>query len=386
MDVASRPRRLRIALVCPEIPDYALDFAEVAAGRNHVDLFIADRLLEENLPPSSPDIALHRVQFPRQRQIISGIPPIVHLAREIRRTKPDLVHILADGNAWCVPLRALLWPLPVVITVHDADYHPGDAASQRVPRSVINMLRKSATAILVHGPDIESRLAAQLPETRKRIFQFPHIPLLRFRNSARVEARAEPDDRRVRRVLFFGRIAGYKGLKYFLDAALRISATTDDVRFVLAGSGSLDPYREQLDRLGNHVDVINKFITFEEAAGLFAQADILALPYVEASQSGVLMMAVPYALPVVASDVGELSATVRDVNCGLLVPPKDSVALADAITKLLSDDALYSQTQASEKAAMETVFSMPTLSGNLGNIYAQILKDRHAHDPGTPAQ
>ena len=87
-------------------------------------------------------------------------------------------------------------------------------------------------------------------------------------------------------------------------------------------------------------EVRNRHIPDREAAQLFIDADIVVLPYVEASQSGVLAIANAFAKPVIVTDVGELGRAVEDGVSGLVVPPADERPLADAILKLATDGAL----------------------------------------------
>jgi glycosyltransferase involved in cell wall biosynthesis len=79
------------------------------------------------------------------------------------------------------------------------------------------------------------------------------------------------------------------------------------------------------------VRLTNRYVPNEEVPSIFAQADVLVLPYVSASQSGVLRIAFANALPVIASTAGGLSEAVQDNVNGLLCPPRDARALADKI-------------------------------------------------------
>ena len=83
--------------------------------------------------------------------------------------------------------------------------------------------------------------------------------------------------------------------------------------------------------------VHNRFIRATECDELFRQASIVVLPYIEATQSGVIPLAYSYAKPVVATRVGALAEVVDDGKTGRLVPPADSESLAAAIVELLRD-------------------------------------------------
>jgi len=92
-------------------------------------------------------------------------------------------------------------------------------------------------------------------------------------------------------------------------------------------------YRAMIERLGlqDRVLIHNRYVTNEEIEPYFAAADILALPYINGSQSAINMLGLHYGLPVVASDVGGLAETVMTGEMGLLVPPSNSAALAHAL-------------------------------------------------------
>ena len=72
---------------------------------------------------------------------------------------------------------------------------------------------------------------------------------------------------------------------------------------------------------------------------LFEKASIVVLPYIDASQSGVVPLAYSFQKPVVVTDVGSLPEVVDNGKTGYVVPPKDSKKLAEAIIDLLKDEA-----------------------------------------------
>jgi glycosyltransferase involved in cell wall biosynthesis len=77
-----------------------------------------------------------------------------------------------------------------------------------------------------------------------------------------------------------------------------------------------------------------------EVAAYFAEADIIVLPYRRIDQSGVLMVALAFGKPIVASRVGGFAETLQDGVHGFLVEPGNVESLAQALTRLLSDDEL----------------------------------------------
>jgi glycosyltransferase involved in cell wall biosynthesis len=138
-------------------------------------------------------------------------------------------------------------------------------------------------------------------------------------------------------LLVFGFVRRYKGLRYLLQA---LAAVPSPAHLMVAGEFWEDEqdYQRLLAELGltERVTVHNRYIPNEEIEPYFVAANALVLPYLSGSQSGVGMLAIQYALPIIATNVGGLAETVRDGLNGLIVPPADSQALAAALQRFLT--------------------------------------------------
>jgi glycosyltransferase involved in cell wall biosynthesis len=156
-------------------------------------------------------------------------------------------------------------------------------------------------------------------------------------------------------VLFFGRIREYKGLKYLIEAEPLITARVPEARIVIAGEGEPFEKYERMMINQDHFIVHNYRIPDEMVARLFQEACIIALPYIEASQSGVLAVAYAFGKPVVSTAVGGIPEALEHGQTGYLVPPRDSRRLAEAIVALLQDSELRGEMgrKALEKAERE---------------------------------
>lgn len=312
--------------------DYCLEIGAVLASKFDVTLLVPAALRGIDCSWVGPRLKLVYLEQPRHRDL-RNVFFVAALARMIRRERPDLIHCLSENNVWLNLLPALVRPIPLVTTVHDIALHPGDGDSQRVPRFFVDWFIRQSAKIIVHGPTLRDAFIRKSGRPATDVFAAHHPVVSHFRRLALKRGFRRPDDG-IFRILFFGRIYEYKGLRYLIDAAPAIHAAVGQARFIVAGRGdNLAPYAEQQGVMA-YFDFRYRYIPDDEMAQLFAEADLVALPYVEASQSGVLANAIAFELPVVATDVGEMGRLVAATGIGTLVSPRDPAALATAIIAL----------------------------------------------------
>jgi glycosyltransferase involved in cell wall biosynthesis len=98
-------------------------------------------------------------------------------------------------------------------------------------------------------------------------------------------------------------------------------------------------YERQIAALGlsGRVLLEDRYIPNEQVPKYFAAADVVVLPYLSATQSGVSKLAYHFDKPVVIADVGGLAEEVEEGKTGYVVPPNDPAALAAAIAKVLAE-------------------------------------------------
>lgn len=227
--------------------------------------------------------------------------------------------------------------IPYVTIIHDAVGHPGDRSGLLVPwlrseaylADVVVTLSRAVAAKLI---------AMELP--REKVMPLFH-PDLTYGGAAQARVRAVGAPLRL---LFLGRIMAYKGLPLLLDAVEALQAEGLALRLGVAGSGDLGRERARLSRLG--AEVINRWLQDHEIGALLARYDALALPHIEASQSGVAAAAFGHGLPVVAMPVGGIAEQVIDGETGVLAAGQDAGALATAIRRLATDADLYGRISA----------------------------------------
>lgn len=141
--------------------------------------------------------------------------------------------------------------------------------------------------------------------------------------------------------LFFGRISKYKGLNVLAEAFEKLSQKRKDCALYVIGNGAFEPYKEKYNSLPN-CQVINRWIGDDEVAGIFTGKNLVCiLPYLDASQSGVALVAMDFGVPVIATATGGLTEQVCNEETGLLIEPNDVDELEKAMERVADNKELY---------------------------------------------
>jgi glycosyltransferase involved in cell wall biosynthesis len=143
-------------------------------------------------------------------------------------------------------------------------------------------------------------------------------------------------------VLFVGSLIPRKGLPYLIQAAQTVIKTQPNTKFLLVGDGPLKPQLQaslQATNLQRNFQFVGN-LSEADLAAIYNCADLFVLPSVQEGQGIVLLEAQASGVPVVAFGVGGVTEAVRDGETGLLAAGGDTAGLADALLRLLSDEAL----------------------------------------------
>ncbi|MDP6630590.1 MAG: glycosyltransferase family 4 protein [Kiritimatiellia bacterium] len=314
--------------------------------------------------PQTLDLAA----FPR----LVCLPWTAHrIAHDIRRWKPDLLHVNSGHVLYPVILGSLASQFPIVSTLHEVDSHLGERQFYRVIK--IQSLLKNCRSFIVHDRQQKARMqeAWGVSEDRIGVVPLPRLDCLLHHPIAVA--------RIPQRVLFFGRIYAYKGYDTMLRALPLIARSFPEVELVIAGEGDLSPWQALVEKAGRHVRVINAFIPDREMLALLKSSALAVAPYHEASQSGVVSLAMSAGLPVVASEVGTIPEMIRDGVTGRLVPPGDITALAEAIVDMLSHPEQTERLGQAFRRDGEERFSARAIGSKLRAAYDRVAKCQAAN-------
>lgn len=296
-------------------------------------------------------------------------PQMLAAARRAGRDS-DLVHW--QWVTWPRLDRFLIRPSgrPRAITLHYPLPSAGDRAGLRRERAFLG----DFDAVITHTAHGAARLREEVGLEAERVHVIPHGPLDYLRRLADeaplpAEFAAAPGDAPV--ILFFGLLRPYKGI----DTLLEAFAELDGAELWIAGMPRMpiEPLRELARRAPGTVRFLPRFIPDREIPALLRRADVVALPYREIEQSGVLYAGLAFGKPMVLSDVGGFSEVGRDQGAARLVPPGDPAALAASLRELLADPAGQERLSAAALAAVEGPFSWESIAARTIDLYEALL-------------
>lgn len=268
-----------------------------------------------------------------------------------------------EGPAAILAFRALR--CPIVLIGHGGEF---SAASGQPMKWLVQrvVLRRAARCLANSAYTADLFRRARVPPERIGVIgggvrpeQFPADP------AAAAELRAElgVDDRPL--LLTVARLVERKGHETVLRALPAVREAVSDVAWAVVGEG---PMRERLEALTDELDLraavrFTGRLAAERLAACYAAADLFVMPshavpgelaeglglaYLEAAAAGV---------PSVGSDFGGIPDAIADGETGLLVPPRDSAALAEALVRLLTDSALRDRMGAAARERVEREFT-----------------------------
>lgn len=255
----------------------------------------------------------------------------------LKEEKPDLLvfkywmPFFAPCYAALAGLSRMLFDVPslyICDNVVPHERHAGDVFLTRLGLHFIDFF-------IVQSASVQLDLLRFRPEADHVLVPHPVYDLFPPPvPKAEARRRLNFSDRRI--ILYFGYIRDYKGLRFLIEA---MPGVLEKMEVRLLVCGEFYEGREEtlrlIDRLGlkSHITVMDRFIPNEDVGLYFCASDVVVLPYVSATQSGIVQIAFHYNRPVIVTDVGGLPEVVADGRCGFVVPGKNPGALAGAIVE-----------------------------------------------------
>lgn len=303
--------------------------------------------------------------------VLAGTRAAVRL---VRQGGFDIVHV-----HWPLPhaIQGLaakrLAGLPTVLSFHGVEL---TWARQFAPfRPFLRSVIRRADALTANS-EYTAGMIRSIYDRDVQIIPFGATVSQRALAAARVRERGDPFE-----LLFVGRLVERKGVHYLLDAVAQLRKS-HHLTLSIVGDG---PWRarlaEQAAKLGlENVVRFEGFLNSEKLAQRFEACDAFVLPAVVDAKGDteglgvVLVEALAYGRPVIASAAGGIVDVVKDGETGTLVPPGDADALASAIVDYIERPERAQELAAAGSAHVQANFSWPAIIGRLADLYRALLE------------
>ncbi len=317
-------------------PVYTLEMAKALAVNHEIQLILSESIENKTVWNTTfenhknvsinyfktytdkKSFIVNSLNYKNYHQIISAI----------NRFNPNGIYA-SFVHLWCPVLYFFLKKHKIFSTIHDLKTHVGE--SKILYPLYYLSIKLSSKIIILNTRDIPN--AQKLGFKKSDIAVIPHASFGYYKKNHTTTLRILNNS-----FLFIGRIEKYKGIGLLLDAFAIVKIKFPNLKIVIAGQGDLTSYKKQIEAHESNLEIVNHWLTEDNIGELLLKCDFVVLPYIDASQSGIIPLAYGCEKTVVATDVGALAEQVP-ANVGILVEP-NSESIATAIIKLYSSEDL----------------------------------------------
>jgi rhamnosyl/mannosyltransferase len=341
-------------------------------------------VLASNHPKTKRSEIYHGIKIKRSRIFFTLFRDPFHpgILIDLFQEKYDLIHLhLPDPfNSFFAWIASLLREKPLIITYH------ADILKERwyhKPFTFLynffqNLILNHSEFILATTPNYVKE-SSTLKKFEKKIKIVPNfVDFEKFKKfNQKVEAneikkikrRYSLENKKI--ILFLGRLIPYKGVEYLIQAFSEVKEVMKDSILVIAGEGPLRKSLVELSR-GMKDVVFIKTLKDEEVPSLFASCDVFVLPSVTRQEAFgiVLLEAMIMEKPVISTNISGMPFVVN--KAGILVPPRDTQALSDAIIKILSDEKLAKKLGRKARRRVKEEFTREKVVDKIEKVYEEV--------------
>ena len=345
--------RLLLAQARAAGPDVRYEVAYQVAAKDHLVGDLVDAGVDVHLLPTGPGwpLALRRLVADRGIEVVHAHAPAMAVGARLGLRllpggpRPRLIY--TEHNRWQAYRPSTRWANAATFAIDDRTI----SVSEEARRSVLAPLRGRVEA-LHHGID-RDELEARAGD----------------RASTRAELGVGTDE------VLLAHVANYrreKAHEVLIDAMAELASSRPEVRVVMVGQG------QRWDEVARHLatrdlgDRIQMLGFREDVAAIVAASDALVLSSDHEGLPVAVMEALTLGVPVIATAVGGIPEAVDDGVEGLLVPPRDPVALAGAIERLAEDPELRARLGRAARRRSEA-FDAATVTRHIEGAYAALL-------------
>lgn len=283
--------------------------------------------------------------------------------------RPAIIHAHSASHASFIRKSIFLaiarfFRCPTVFHLHGGQFsHFASKESGPLLKWWIRRTLERSSIVIALSESWAAFLSAYAPAAN--ILVIPNSVALRTQSFERME---EPG-----RILFLGHVGKGKGIFELLKALSLLKDSLPDTRLAICGDGHLDLARKMADELGIGSNVeFHGWINPDQRAKEFARASIFTLPSYEEGLPMAMLEAMAAGKAIVVTPVGGIPEVVKDRENGLLVPPGDAHALAQALREIMEDSSLRKMLAENAVRTVEARFSTPVVLAQFSQVYESL--------------
>ncbi len=313
-------------------------------------------------------ISVERITIHRH----ADVALLPRLARRLRHLQPDVVHThLIHADLYGVLAARLVGVRGVVISRHNDNafrYHPAARLLNRMLWRLSSRGIAISEALRQFCISVESANPHSVTKIHYGL-DLPRTDVSNHRAALRRQLNSPHD------AILLGtvsRLIEQKGLQYIISAMSQLRNDYANLFLVITGDGALrSDLKTQVANAGLQDRV--RFLGWrEDADAVMAGLDVFVQPSLWEGFGLVLLEAMARDLPIIATHVSAIPEIVQDGETGLLVPPKDAAALADAVRQLVDDPQLRQKMGEAGRTRLDNHFSEAKMVEATAELYRSL--------------
>ena len=252
----------------------------------------------------------------------------------IKRIRPDIIHIEAMSLRSLGLVPFLFSRKKIFITIHDVIPHSSKRDWKISLPRLLYLKIPYSKSYFFYSKFSKIQFEELYKKVKYRKYLLKMYPYSYYRGYIKKGIFQK------KHILLFGSLSAYKGIDILLCAMPSVFEEFPNEFLVIAGHSKDDSIfnKEILEKFKNQITVLNRYIPNEELVTLIQESKFVICPYLDATQSGVLMTSYAINTPVIATNIGAFPEYIEQNVTGMLVPVNDPVKLADAIKLALQNN------------------------------------------------
>jgi glycosyltransferase involved in cell wall biosynthesis len=280
--------------------------------------------------------------LPRIKSLLKGLLYFFmhfYLLYCVYKIKPQIIHFQWSRIAIIDSCFLYFYKkIPVVYTMHNTTLNHGDASYTNFLSAGFIYFLSSVSCILVHTKYSKRKLLKTFQQFKYKTEIISH-GLIQFRSENK-KNKALFNFTSNNIILFFGNIEHYKGLDILINAMYYLKKENINLLIVGRGQIALEGLKKISKKLGVEKNIFwrSEYIDEQDVPEIFQLAKVIILPHRHIDQSGVLMSAINFEIPIIASNIGGFSEIIEDGKNGFLFKKGNPENLAIKIKKFFLED------------------------------------------------